>query len=528
MPEALLYFILKQLPVIAVTAILFSLFGWWLRARLHKCSTTKEQVEAERPKIKTSDTRIKEALARAKLAEDSLAKVKEDARNEVAQKLADMVPASALAKAQAEADKERRNAKALQGQVQRSVDNEKALRKLETKNFELQGEISKAREEKLRLTSSVAAAPAVSAEAEVARMKETMRAAESHAGQQRRRGDELEAKVNLLTEKLEKARTDAGIVKVKAPSAAEIAAADHLESELAKANATIQALEGALTMEKRRGSSLDRELANIKTQFIQFKGAAQASTAVTERTTARVEPNDPPSTQELPRLQADPDTNHAEALRIEATDADTGISDGAGSFPTSAEVATSGAALDSTDPAGDERASLSTPVVETSSAPQSPDSTLDLPSPELVLGVPTAVEKVVRISEEDSSNEAAPSIGEVKHSKTKLPIASDTLGKRVVQDDLKIVEGIGPKIEELLQADGISTWHTLGEAGVETLQGILTRAGERFAMHDPTTWPAQSKLANEGKWTELRALQDALDGGRIAAISTESPATPEE
>ena len=39
-------------------------------------------------------------------------------------------------------------------------------------------------------------------------------------------------------------------------------------------------------------------------------------------------------------------------------------------------------------------------------------------------------------------------------------------------------------------------------------------AGERFQMHDPTSWPDQAKLAAEGRWDELKELQDILQGGR--------------
>jgi len=33
-------------------------------------------------------------------------------------------------------------------------------------------------------------------------------------------------------------------------------------------------------------------------------------------------------------------------------------------------------------------------------------------------------------------------------------------------------------------------------------------------MHDPTTWPQQADLAANGKWDELKVLQDELNGGR--------------
>lgn len=82
------------------------------------------------------------------------------------------------------------------------------------------------------------------------------------------------------------------------------------------------------------------------------------------------------------------------------------------------------------------------------------------------------------------------------------------------KDDLKIVEGIGPKIEELCHKAGILTFEDLSNASVATLKGILEEAGSRFQMHDPTTWPKQAELARDGKWDELKAWQDELNKGK--------------
>lgn len=86
--------------------------------------------------------------------------------------------------------------------------------------------------------------------------------------------------------------------------------------------------------------------------------------------------------------------------------------------------------------------------------------------------------------------------------------------KRWKQDDLKAVEGIGPKIEELLHNAGIKTWLALSETSTDKIKSILDGGGPRFSLADPGTWPAQSKLAHEGKWDELQALQDALTRGK--------------
>lgn len=87
-------------------------------------------------------------------------------------------------------------------------------------------------------------------------------------------------------------------------------------------------------------------------------------------------------------------------------------------------------------------------------------------------------------------------------------------GKKIEQDDLKIVEGIGPKIEGLLHDIDIRTWKQLTEAPLEKVQAMLDEAGPRYRIHSPGTWARQAQLADEGKWEELEKLQDELDGGK--------------
>ena len=77
-----------------------------------------------------------------------------------------------------------------------------------------------------------------------------------------------------------------------------------------------------------------------------------------------------------------------------------------------------------------------------------------------------------------------------------------------------MVEGIGPKIALLLQADGIETFSDLAKAKVGTLSKILKDAGPRFSMHKPNSWPKQARLARDGKMDALKKLQDKLSGGK--------------
>lgn len=81
-------------------------------------------------------------------------------------------------------------------------------------------------------------------------------------------------------------------------------------------------------------------------------------------------------------------------------------------------------------------------------------------------------------------------------------------------DDLRKVEGIGPKIAELFNAAGIVSFADLAAANVDKLKEILAEAGGSYKSKDPGTWPAQAALAAEGKWDELKKWQDELDGGK--------------
>ncbi|MDR6763431.1 putative flap endonuclease-1-like 5' DNA nuclease [Flavobacterium sp. 2755] len=93
-------------------------------------------------------------------------------------------------------------------------------------------------------------------------------------------------------------------------------------------------------------------------------------------------------------------------------------------------------------------------------------------------------------------------------------LAADILGKKIKQDDLKIVEGIGPKIEALFNDAGIKTWKDLSESSTEKLQSILDAGGENYAIHNPSTWAKQALFAYQGKWQELKEWQENLLGGK--------------
>lgn len=89
----------------------------------------------------------------------------------------------------------------------------------------------------------------------------------------------------------------------------------------------------------------------------------------------------------------------------------------------------------------------------------------------------------------------------------------------VEPDDLKKIEGIGPKIAGILNDAGILTFGQLAKTDTAVLQNILAQAGKRYQLADPSTWSEQAALAAAGKWDELAALQDSLKGGRHTSSS---------
>lgn len=80
-------------------------------------------------------------------------------------------------------------------------------------------------------------------------------------------------------------------------------------------------------------------------------------------------------------------------------------------------------------------------------------------------------------------------------------------------DDLKKIEGAGPKAAEALVNAGYETFAKVAKATPEELSNVLSEASSRLAHIVTDTWPKQAKLAADGKWDELKELQDRLDGG---------------
>ena len=93
--------------------------------------------------------------------------------------------------------------------------------------------------------------------------------------------------------------------------------------------------------------------------------------------------------------------------------------------------------------------------------------------------------------------------------------AKAVYGKIIKQDDLKIIEGIGPKIESMFKENGIKTWKALSEASVADCQKVLDTGGKRYKIHDPASWPMQARMCYEGKWSDLAKWQEEHKHGKL-------------
>jgi len=117
--------------------------------------------------------------------------------------------------------------------------------------------------------------------------------------------------------------------------------------------------------------------------------------------------------------------------------------------------------------------------------------------------------KAARIKEKLATSGAVAAKTEQKSvpkSKATAPVAA--------ADDLTRIEGVGPKIAELVSIAGYASFAELAVADPEKIREILAEAGGSYASHNPETWPKQAELARDGKWDELKVWQDELDGGR--------------
>lgn len=104
-------------------------------------------------------------------------------------------------------------------------------------------------------------------------------------------------------------------------------------------------------------------------------------------------------------------------------------------------------------------------------------------------------------------------ISQIDNTKKELPVVKSELSILPLRNDLKIIEGIGPAIEKILNSNGIQTYKDLSDASVEALKAILKKAGPIYENHGEENWGEQAALLRDGKMVEFKKLTEELVGG---------------
>ncbi|GAA1867819.1 helix-hairpin-helix domain-containing protein [Myceligenerans crystallogenes] len=92
-------------------------------------------------------------------------------------------------------------------------------------------------------------------------------------------------------------------------------------------------------------------------------------------------------------------------------------------------------------------------------------------------------------------------------------VATDTAAATPSDDDLKVIEGIGPKIEKALKADGITSYAQVAGMDEAALRETIAKSGIKFAP-SISSWAAQAEYLVNGDDDGLKEYQDYLIGGQ--------------
>ena len=81
--------------------------------------------------------------------------------------------------------------------------------------------------------------------------------------------------------------------------------------------------------------------------------------------------------------------------------------------------------------------------------------------------------------------------------------------QRAMIDNFTKIDGIGPKVSSVLRFSGIKTFSKLASVDVAELREILVAENPSILrLTDPSTWSEQARMAAEGDWEDLKALQE--------------------
>jgi large subunit ribosomal protein L27 len=77
--------------------------------------------------------------------------------------------------------------------------------------------------------------------------------------------------------------------------------------------------------------------------------------------------------------------------------------------------------------------------------------------------------------------------------KAEAPVKEEAPKAEAKGDNLTKLDGVGPKLAEILNAAGLNTYADVAGTSVEKFKEILEAAGSRYASKDPQPWIDQAK-----------------------------------
>lgn len=105
--------------------------------------------------------------------------------------------------------------------------------------------------------------------------------------------------------------------------------------------------------------------------------------------------------------------------------------------------------------------------------------------------------------------------GHDQHALVEPVVSHSAPVEAAIPDDLTKLEGIGPKVAQVLAGMGITTFDSLAKADPAHLRTALDAAGYKYM--EPAGWIEQAAFAARGDTEGLKKLQDSLKGGRKVA-----------
>ncbi len=106
-------------------------------------------------------------------------------------------------------------------------------------------------------------------------------------------------------------------------------------------------------------------------------------------------------------------------------------------------------------------------------------------------------------------------------------VATLSARANAMQDDLSFLDGIGPKVSAVLRFAGITSFSRLASTDIDKIREILEAENPNLLrLTDPSTWPEQARMAADGDWEALSALQNDLKSARRTQKSKEEEETP--